>query len=165
MARAPEITIFIDADACPVKAEVYKVAVRYTLDVRVVANQYIQTPAVRYIVAIQVPQGADVADDWIAEKAGPFDLVVTADIPLAARCLEKGSIVIGTKGREFNDDNIGNALASRELGQELREIGIQTGGPAPMSQKDRSRMLESLDRAVLQQQKKMAAFVAAQDNQ
>lgn len=153
----PEIMIYIDADACPVKNEVYRVAIRHQLDVRVVANQYIQTPNVRHIIAIQVPKGADVADDWIAQKAGEWDIVVTADIPLAARCLENGATVIGTKGREFTREGIGDALASRALGEELRSMGVATGGPAPMSQRDRSRMLEALDNAVVRLQRAMSA--------
>ena len=152
MSDSKKITIYVDGDACPVKKEVYRVAMRYQLDVRVVANHYIQTPPVRHIVAIQVPKGEDVADDWIATKVGPTDIVITADILLAARCLEKGAHVLGNKGRPFTVDNIGDSVASRALGKELREMGIQTGGPAPMSQKDRSLMLQNLDRIVTQLQ-------------
>lgn len=139
------LTIFIDADACPVKEEVYRVAKRLRLEVKVVANSYVQTPPSPRIQAVVVGRGEDVADDWIAERAGKGDVVVTADIPLAARCLENGARVLGLKGTEFTSAHIGDALASRELGQQLRETGIMTGGPAPMTPKDRSRFLSRLD--------------------
>lgn len=138
-------TIYIDGDACSVKKETYKVAVRRGWPVRVVANHYIQTPPARTIVCITVGKGADVADDWIAERALPGDVVITNDIPLAARCLEKGARVLGQKGREFTEASIGEALGTRELFQNLREVGVMTGGPKPMEQKDRSRFLEKLD--------------------
>ena len=138
-------TIYIDGDACSVKKEVYKVAVRYGWPVRVVANHYIQTPPARTIVCITVSKGPDVADDWIAGRCTQGDVVVTSDIPLAARCLEKGARVLGQKGREFTTASIGEALASRELFQNLREVGVMTGGPKPMEQKDRSRFLSKLD--------------------
>ena len=138
-------TIYIDADACSVKQEVYKVAIRYRWDVRVVANQYIQTPPSKLIYCITVGQGADVADDWIADKARAGDVVVTNDIPLAARCLENGARVLGQKGREFTENSIGEALAGRELSQNLREMGVMTGGPKPTTPQDKSRFLERLD--------------------
>jgi hypothetical protein len=138
-------TIYVDGDACSVKKEVYKVAVRHGWPVRVVANQYIQTPPSRSIVCITVGKGEDVADDWIAERSGPGDVVITNDIPLAARCLDKGARVLGQKGREFTTASIGEALASRELSQNLREVGVMTGGPKPMEQKDRSCFLGKLD--------------------
>ncbi|MEC9072242.1 MAG: YaiI/YqxD family protein [Myxococcota bacterium] len=138
-------TIYIDADACSVKAETYKVAVRYNWPVRVVANQYIQTPRTPLIVCIMVGQGADVADDWIADRSAPGDVVITNDIPLASRCLDKGARVLGQKGHEFTPESIGDALAGRELSQNLREMGVMTGGPRPMAQKDRSRFLGKLD--------------------
>lgn len=141
-------TIYIDADACAVKKEVYKVGVRYRWRIFVVANQPINTPSLPGIFSIEVSQGADVADDYIAERSSPGDIVITADIPLAARALEKGARVLGPKGREFTPDGIGDALASRELGQQLREIGVATGGPAPMSQRDRSKFLEKLDQVI-----------------
>jgi uncharacterized protein YaiI (UPF0178 family) len=142
-------TIYIDGDACSVKKETYKVAVRHGWPVRVVANHYIQTPPSRSIICITVGKGEDVADDWIAERSGPGDVVVTNDIPLAARCLDKGSRVLGQKGREFTTASIGEALASRELSQNLREVGVMTGGPAPMEQKDRSRFLGKLDEVLV----------------
>lgn len=138
-------TIYVDADACPVKGEVYKVGRRYRWRIFVVANQPIQTPSVPGIFTIQVSQGADVADDYIADKASPGDIVVTADIPLAARALDKGARVLGVRGREFTPDRIGEALAGRELSQHLRETGVMTGGAPPMSQRDRSRFLGKLD--------------------
>jgi uncharacterized protein YaiI (UPF0178 family) len=137
--------IYIDGDACAVKKETYKVAVRHGWSVRVVANHYIQTPPARTIVCITVSQGADVADDWIAERCDHGDVVITNDIPLAARCLEKGARVLGQKGREFTPASIGEALGTRELFQNLREVGVRTGGPKPMAQKDRSHFLERLD--------------------
>ncbi len=138
-------TIYIDADACSVKKEVYKVAVRYQWPVRVVANHYIQTPQSRLIVCIMVGKGADVADDWIADRSTRGDVVITSDIPLAARCLENGARVLGQKGREFTTESIGDALASRELSQNLREMGVATGGPKPMEGQDRSRFASKLD--------------------
>ena len=138
-------TVYIDADACSVKKEIYKVATRYQWPVRVVANQYIQTPRSRLIVCIMVGQGADVADDWIAERSKAGDVVITNDIPLAARCLENGARVMDQKGREFTTESIGDALAGRELSQNLREMGVATGGPKPMEGQDRSRFTGQLD--------------------
>ncbi len=141
-------TIYIDGDACPVKRETYKVAGRYQLAVRVVANSYIQVPDSPLILSIAVGKDLDAADDWIAERAEAGDIVITADIPLAARCLEKGARVLGPKGKPFTSDCIGDAVASRELSQHLRESGINTGGPAPMGKRDRSRFLAKLDELV-----------------
>ncbi len=140
--------IYVDADACPVKDEVYKVAARYQWDVLVVANQYIQVPRSPRISAVMVAQGEDVADDYIAERCGVGDIVVTSDIPLAARSLEQKARVVGPKGKEFTSDNIGNALSGRDLSQQLREMGVMTGGPAPMDKKARSRFLSKLDELV-----------------
>lgn len=142
------LIIYIDADGCSVKDEVYKVAQRYDLEVRVVANQLQRVPQSPKIEAVVVGKGFDAADDWIAERAEPGDIVVTADIPLAARCVEKGARVLGLKGREFSESSIGDALASRELSQHLRDMGVMTGGPAPMAGKDRSRFLMRLDEIV-----------------
>lgn len=144
----PMHTIFIDADGCPVKEEVYRVAKRYRLTVRVVANRHLNLPPSTLIQPVIVSDGFDAADDWIAEHAEAGDVVITADIPLAARCLEQGARVLGTKGREFTEDSIGDALASRELSQTLREMGLTTGGPAPMAKKDRSRFLSRLDEII-----------------
>jgi uncharacterized protein YaiI (UPF0178 family) len=141
-------TFYIDADACPVKDETYKVGRRYGWLVVVVANQRINTPSSPLIQSVVVASGADVADDYIAERAGQGDIVVTVDIPLAARCLENGARVVGSKGREFKADSIGDALGSRALSEHLRDMGIQTGGPAPLTKRDRSTFLGKLDQLV-----------------
>jgi hypothetical protein len=141
------LIIYIDADACPVKDEIYRVARRYALRVVVVANTPLRTPADALIERVVRP-GFGAADDWIAEQAGPGDLVVTADIPLAARCLEKNARVLDPRGRPFTDNDIGSALAMRGLMDELRQGGVVTGGPAPMTPKDRSRFLSKLDEAI-----------------
>jgi uncharacterized protein YaiI (UPF0178 family) len=143
------ITIFVDADACPVKSEVYRVAERHGVDVKVVANSYLSVPREDWIERIVVPSGPDVADDWIAERAGPRAIVVTADIPLASRCVKAGASVIAPNGRPFTDASIGMALATRNLMEQLRETGAVTGGPPPFSPRDRSTFLSALDRAVV----------------
>ena len=142
------IQIYIDADACPVKAEVYRVAERYGLKVFVVANSYINVPRDPHIEVVVVSDRFDAADDWIAERAGPGDIVVTADIPLADRSLKAGAQVIGNTGVPFTSASIGMAMASRELLSHLRAMGENTGGPKPMSARDRSRFLSALDEAV-----------------
>jgi len=141
------LTIYIDADACPVKDEVYRVARRYTMRVAVVANAPLRVPP-DPLVELVVRPGFGTADDWIAEQSGPGDIVITADIPLAARCLARGALVLGPKGNPFTDNDIGSALAMRGLMDELRQGGVVTGGPAPMTPKDRSRFLSKLDEAV-----------------
>lgn len=138
--------IFVDGDACPVKDEVYAVAARLGLAVVVVANQRINVPRDLGVEMVVVEDGPDVADDWIADEIRAGDIVITADIPLAARCLAVGAFALGTHGREFTPDSIGGALASREIKASIREIGISTGGPAPMSNRDRSRFSGELDR-------------------
>lgn len=140
--------IFVDGDACPVKEEVYAVAARIGLAVIVVANQRIHVPADLGVEMIVVEQGPDAADDWIAEEIRAGDIVITADIPLAARCLEVGAMALGTNGREFTADSIGSALATREIKASIRESGVVTGGPAPMTARDRSRFSNALDRLV-----------------
>jgi uncharacterized protein YaiI (UPF0178 family) len=140
-------TIYIDADACPVKDEVYRVARRYGVAVKVVANAALRVPAEALVDMVLRP-GFGAADDWIADRAGPGDVVVTADVPLAARCLAKGARALDPKGRPFTEDSIGEALATRDLLDELRQGGAVTGGPAPMTPKDRSRFLSKLDDAV-----------------
>jgi uncharacterized protein YaiI (UPF0178 family) len=139
--------IYIDADACPVKDEVYRVARRYAMPVAVVANAPLRVPSSAQVELV-VRSGFGAADDWIAEQAGPGDIVITADIPLAARCLARGARVLGPKGHAFTDNDIGPALAMRNLLDELRQSGDVTGGPAPMTPKDRSRLLSKLDEAV-----------------
>ena len=141
------LILYVDADACPVKDEIYRVARRYAMRVAVVANAPLRVPADELIELIVQP-GFGAADDWIAGQAGLGDLVVTSDIPLAARCLAKGARVLGPKGRPFTDNDIGAALAMRELMEGLRQGGEQTGGPAPMTAKDRSRFLSKLDEAI-----------------
>jgi uncharacterized protein len=138
------LTIYVDADACPVKDEVYKVARRYGLRVAVVANAPLRVPA-GPLVELVVRPGFGAADDWIAEQTGEGDIVVTADIPLAARCLARGARVLGPKGKPFTENDIGSALALRELMDELRQGGAITGGPAAMTPKDRSNFLSKLD--------------------
>jgi uncharacterized protein YaiI (UPF0178 family) len=138
--------IFIDGDACPVKDEVYAVAARIGLAVVVVANQRINVPADLGVEMVVVEKGADAADDWIAEEIRAGDIVITADIPLAARCLEVGAFALGTNGREFTLDSIGSALATREIKASIRESGVSTGGPPPLTGRDRSRFSNVLDR-------------------
>ncbi len=142
------IRIFVDGDGCPVKDETYRVAARYEVPVTLVANSYLSVPEGLAVEMVRVDQGPDAADDWIAENAGPGDVVVTADIPLAARCLDAGARVLGTNGRVFSEDSIGNHLASRELNSHLRDTGVMTGGPPPIAAKDRSRFLQKLDELV-----------------
>ncbi|WP_419660430.1 conserved uncharacterized protein, DUF188 [Desulfosarcina variabilis str. Montpellier] len=137
--------IFVDADACPVKNEVYRVAGRYGLKVTLVANNWMRTPKDSRITLQVVKDDFDAADDWIVEQVQAHDIVVTADILLAGRCLEKGALVLGTTGKPFTEDNIGDAIAVRDLLANLRGPGEQTGGPAPMTQRDRSRFLQKLD--------------------
>jgi uncharacterized protein len=141
------LTIYIDADACPVKIEVYRVARRYGVHVAVVANAGLRVPA-DPLIELVVRPGFGAADDWIAEQAGTGDIVVTADIPLAARCLANEALVLDPRGRPFTDNDIGSALAMRDLMDELRKGGTMTGGPAAMTPKDRSRFLAKLDEAV-----------------
>jgi uncharacterized protein YaiI (UPF0178 family) len=141
------LTVYLDADACPVKAEAYRVARRYGLRVAVVANALLRVPA-DPLVELVVRPGFGAADDWIAAQAGEGDVVVTADVPLAARCLVKGARVLDPKGRPFADNDIGAALATRELMDELRQGGAVTGGPAPMTPRNRSRFLSKLDEAI-----------------
>ncbi len=140
--------IFVDGDACPVKDEIYAVAARLGLAVVVVANQKIHVPQDLGVEMVVVEAGPDAADDWIAEEIRAADVVVTADIPLAARCLEVGALALGTNGREFTADSIGGALATRELKAHVRETGIMTGGPAPLTNRDRSRFSNMLDQVV-----------------
>lgn len=142
------IEIFVDADACPVKDETYVVATRYGVPVTLVANAPMHVPQGMGVELVVVEAGPDVADDWIAEHVRRGDVVVTADIPLAARCLESGALALGTHGREFDEDSIGGALATRELKASLRESGIATGGPAPISAKERSLFASKLDELV-----------------
>ena len=140
--------IFVDADACPVKPEVYRVASRYRLDVTLVANSRMRIPSERWITLEVVGAELDAADDWIVEHVQPHDIVITGDIPLASRCLKKGSSVIGLTGKLFTENNIGDAVAIRNLLSELREAGEITGGPPPLKKRDRSRFLQQLDEVI-----------------
>lgn len=140
-------TIFVDADACPVKAEVYRVAGRYAVPVKVVANNPMTVPADPRVELVVRP-GFAAADDWIAEHAGPGDIVVTDDIPLAARALAKGAAALGTRGHPLTENDIGSAMAMRDVMRGLRAEGTVSGGPPPMTPKDRSRFLSKLDEVV-----------------
>jgi len=140
--------IFVDADACPVKQEVYRVAGRYRLEVTLVANSWMRVPDDRRIRLEVVGGGFDEADDWIVEHVQAHDIVITADIPLASRCLKAGARVIGSTGKPFTENNIGDAVATRDLLSELRGAGEITGGPPPLTKRDRSRFLQKLDEAI-----------------
>lgn len=142
------IRIFIDADACPVKEEVYRVARRYALKVYVISNGGVRVPQDPLIEMVVVEQGPDVADDWIAERATSTDIVITSDIPLAHRCLQPGAEVIGPTGRAFTASSIGAALAQRGIMEHLRSMGEVTGGPKPFAPSDRSKFLQALDEAI-----------------
>ena len=144
------IRIFIDGDACPVKDEAFKVAVRYGLKVIVVGNAWLRLPDDPLLSMVVVPEGPDAADDRIAEMIDAADICVTNDIPLGGRCLAKGALAIRPNGRPFTEASIGDAMATRELMNALRETGAITGGPAPFSRQDRSRFLSALDTMVHQ---------------
>ncbi|WP_068877885.1 MULTISPECIES: YaiI/YqxD family protein [unclassified Phenylobacterium] len=146
--------IFIDADACPVKDETYKVAARYGLKTWVVSNSFIQIPQSTLIERRIVDAGPDVADDWIAGEAQPGDIVVTNDIPLADRVLKAGAAAIAPNGRAFTADSIGSALAQRSIMEHIRSTGEITGGPRPFGPADRSRFLQALDEAVNRERRK-----------
>jgi uncharacterized protein YaiI (UPF0178 family) len=146
--------IFIDADACPVKDEVYKVAARYGLKTFVVSNSFIQIPRSAMIERMIVDAGPDVADDWIAEHTEPGDIAVTNDIPLADRVLKAGGAAIAPNGRPFTHDSIGSALAQRSIMEHIRSTGEITGGPKAFGPADRSRFLQALDEAVNRQRRK-----------
>ncbi|GJD57478.1 YaiI/YqxD family protein [Methylobacterium dankookense] len=142
------VAIYVDADACPVKDEVYRVAARYGLHVFVVANSVLNVPREPWIERVIVGDRLDEADDWIAERVDRSAIVVTADVPLASRCVKAGATVLSPAGKPFSDASIGMALATRNLMQDLREAGMVTGGPKPFSAKDRSAFLGALDQAV-----------------
>jgi len=143
----PTPTIFIDADACPVKEEIYRVARRTGCAVHVVANAFMRVPGDVTLTVVEA--GPDVADDWIAERVRPGDIVVTNDIPLADRTLKAGGAALSPTGKAFTANSIGAALAQRELMEHLRSFGEGMGGPKPFSQADRSRFLSALDAAVM----------------
>ncbi|MCC7276520.1 MAG: YaiI/YqxD family protein [Alphaproteobacteria bacterium] len=146
---ANPITILVDADACPVKGEVYRVARRYGIAVKVVAGAFLAVPDDPAIERVAAGGGWGAADDWIAARAGEGVVVVTADVPLAARCVAAGAVAIGPTGREFTPAGIGMALAMRNLMEDVRAGGETTGGPKPFSARDRSRFLSALDEAIV----------------
>ena len=151
MDTAPDngrLRIYLDADACPVKDETYRVAARYKLKVYVVANSPLLIPRTEGVTRVVVGSGPDVADDWIVEQAGRGAIVVTADVPLASRCVKKGAEVLSPAGKPFNENAIGMALATRDLMEQLRSAGQTTGGPPPFGPRDRSRFLSALDNVV-----------------
>ena len=138
--------IYVDGDACPVREEIYRVAARLRLNVFVVFNG--SRPIRPNVRMILVGDNADAADDWIAEHISSTDVCVPSDIPLASRCLNKGARVVSATGKQWTEANIGNALVGREIWRHLRELGTNTGGPAPLTKKDRSRFLSVLDTVV-----------------
>jgi uncharacterized protein len=142
--------IYVDGDACPVREEIFRVADRLGLRVFVVSNgsRPIRPSGRPNVQMITVAATPDAADDWIAEHIAPADVCVTADIPLASRCLQKGAYALAPAGKRWTGDNIGNALAGRAVAQHMRELGMTTGGPAPLTKQDRSRFLGALDAAV-----------------
>jgi uncharacterized protein YaiI (UPF0178 family) len=142
------LDLYIDADACPVRAEAFKVAERYRLSVMVVTCGNVRAPRDPRIRQVLVEAGPDAADDWIAEHIGQGDICITNDVPLAARCLQRDAGAIGPTGHVFTATNIGEALARRDLSAFLRETGARTGGPSALTQRDRSRFLQSLDTLV-----------------
>lgn len=148
------ITIYVDADACPVKEETYRVALRYGIRTVVVSNSFIQIPPSPLITRMIVSAGPDAADDWIAERVMPQDVVVTSDIPLAARVLARAAHAIAPYGRAFTNDSIGLALAQRSLMEHVRSTGEITGGPPPFSRANRSQFLQTLDQTVSREMRK-----------
>jgi uncharacterized protein YaiI (UPF0178 family) len=162
MTDSKPIEIYVDADACPVKAEIYRVAERHILKgdglkVFVVSNSPIAVPREPWIERVVVGAGMDAADDWIAERAGPGDVVITTDVPLASRGVKAGAAVIAPNGKVFDADSIGMALATRNLLHELRGAGEVTGGPKPFAPRDRSEFLSALDRAIVRIKRKNSA--------
>lgn len=144
-AHAARAAVYLDADACPVKAEAYRVAARHGLAVTVVSNAWIEVPRSRAISLVVVGADSDAADDWIVEHAVAGDIVVTDDVPLAARCVRKRACVLTPRGRILTEDSIGSAVATRDLLTTLRSVGETTRGPAPFSERDRSQFLQSLE--------------------
>lgn len=143
--------ILVDADACPVKEQIYRVAARYSLPVVVVANAQMRIPDQSGVSFMHIPGGLDAVDDWIAEAAEAGDIVTTADIPLAGRVVDKGAICIDFRGSEFTDDSLGGMLASREIAQYLRGFGAYGGGPPPLTPRDRGKFAGKLDEVVNRQ--------------
>jgi uncharacterized protein YaiI (UPF0178 family) len=149
MTETPQaIEIYVDADACPVKPEIYRVAERHAVKAFVVSNSFLNVPQSPLIERVVVGSGFDAADDWIAERARRGTVVITADVPLAHRCVTAGADVIGPTGKPFSEASIGMALATRNLMEDLRAMGDVTGGPKPFSARDRSAFLSALDVAI-----------------
>ncbi len=144
----PQSRIYVDADACPVKDEIYRVAERHALPVTVVAGGFIRVPQHPLIERVAAGDGMDAADDWIAERAHKGDIVITSDIPLASRCVKAGAEVLAPNGKPFSEDSIGMTLAMRNLMTDLRETGAVTGGPRSFSPRDRSAFLSALDQTI-----------------
>jgi uncharacterized protein len=148
--------IYVDADACPVKDEIYRVAIRHELPVSVVAGQFIRVPQDPLIERIAAGSRMDAADDWIAERAGVDDIVITSDIPLASRCVKAGAEVIAPNGKPFSEQSIGMTLAVRNLMTDLRSSGEVTGGPKSFASRDRSAFLSTLDQTIRRIQRRRA---------
>jgi uncharacterized protein YaiI (UPF0178 family) len=151
---SPPIQIYLDADACPVKDEAYRVALRYGLTTHVVSNAFMMVPSHPLIARVVVDAGPDVADDWIAERAAGGDIVVTQDIPLAERALAKGAYALAPNGRAFTRDSIGSAMAQRAIMEQIRATGAITGGPKPFERADRSRFLQALDETIVRERRR-----------
>ncbi len=143
------IRILVDADACPVKDEIYRVAERHGVAVSIVANSAFRVPVSPMVERVMVSDGFDAADDWIAERAGPATIVITADILLADRCVKSGAVVLSPTGKPFTASSIGSAVATRAIMADLRAGGDVIGGPAPFAKTDRSRFLQALDAAIV----------------
>ncbi|WP_029604330.1 YaiI/YqxD family protein [Kozakia baliensis] len=154
MTQHSTIRIFVDADACPVKDEIYRVAGRYSLPTFIVSNQWLLVPQTPLIERVVVEQGPDVADDWIAEQAGARDIVVTNDIPLAARCIASGSSILRPDGRVIDEHAIGGVKAVRDLMDSLRETGVATTRNPPFSKQSRSAFLSALDTMIVRLKKR-----------
>lgn len=148
------LDIYVDADGCAVKDEVVRVGTRYGLTMTFVANTGLTLPDKDSVRLVVVGRGSDAADDWIAENVTTGDIAITADIPLAARCIEKGALVLDPRGRELTTEGIGQALASRDLMADLRGAGMVTGGPRPFENKDRSQFLQQLDRVIQRERRR-----------
>src|ERR1700750_2770015 len=161
MPNATLTRIYVDADACPVKDEIYRVAIRHGLPVSVVAGNFIRVPQDPLIERVAAGAGMDAADNWIAERAGPGDIVVTADIPLASRCVKAGAEVIAPNGKAFTEESIGMALAVRNLMTDLLSSGKITAGPKPQGPRDRSNFISMLDQTIRRIQRRAAGRTAA----
>lgn len=165
MTNPQDITrIYIDADACPVKDEIYRVAGRHGLPVSVVAGNFIRVPHDPLIERVAAGAGMDAADDWIAERAGPGDIVITSDIPLASRCVKAGADVIASNGKAFTEESIGMTLAVRNLMTDLRSAGEVTGGPRSFAPRDRSTFLSTLDQTIRRIQRRRADQAATRQD-